>query len=107
MSDERKVMTVRTETQVVDVCFTNYSGHEFRDFFPERDGARGPGWYVFGRNAEKYGTRADGKGAYTMLCARPEVKARKHPHYNISVRRGWRTKAEAQQVADQLNAERK
>lgn len=81
----------------------NYSGHLFGDFHARRDGATGPGWYVYGRNSEKYGTRPDGSGAYVMLCARPDVPPRRHPHYNAPVQRGWRTKAEAQMVADAMN----
>jgi hypothetical protein len=81
----------------------NYSGHTFADFYPRRDPATGPGWYVFGRNTVKYGVLADGTGAYVMLCARPAVTARKHRYYNCDVRRGWYTKREAQQIVDSLN----
>lgn len=83
---------------------TNYSGHTFADFYAERRPGHAPGWFVSGRNSEKYGTHADGKGAYVMLCARPDVKARRHPHFNGAVQRGWRTKREAQAVADRMNA---
>jgi hypothetical protein len=82
---------------------TNYSGHDFRNFFVSRDHS-GPGWYIFGRNSEKYGTLPNGRGAYVKLCARPDVKPRRHPHYNGKVRRGWRLKRDAQAVADRLNS---
>lgn len=83
----------------------NYRGHEFRNFFVAQSPAQGPGWYVFGRNSEKYGTLPNGDGAYVMLCARPDVPPRSHRHYNGQVRRGWHTKREAQAAADQLNRE--
>jgi hypothetical protein len=88
----------------VEIETVNYSGHSFSDFEARQDTSRGPGWFVFGRNAEKYGTRTDGKGAYVMLCARPSVAPRRHQHYNGMVRRGWHTKREAQVVADAMNA---
>lgn len=83
----------------VEVNTENYGGYHFADFFARRDPATGPGWYVYGRNSEKYGTKADGTGIYVMLCARPSVKARRHRHYNCLVRRGWATKGEAEAVA--------
>lgn len=92
-------------TDSVEVETVNYSGHTFGEFYVSRDHGHAPGWFVFGRNAEKYGTHPDGRGAYVMLCARPAVPPRKHPHYNAPVRRGWRTKREAQAVADRLNQE--
>ena len=69
----------------------------FSEFFPRMASETGPGWYVFGRNRHFYG------GDYIKLCARPDVRARRYRHYNGPVRRGWRTKAEAQEVADWLN----
>lgn len=81
----------------------NYSGHVFSDFFVDRAAGLAPGWFVYGRNSEKYGTRPDGRGAYVSLCARPDVKPRRLKHWNGPVQRGWRTKAEAQMVADHMN----
>lgn len=82
----------------------NHEGYVFTDFEARQSKCDGPGWFVFGSNIEKYGIhRASGKGYYIKLCARPDVKARAHPHYNGKVRRGWRTKREAQEVADWLN----
>lgn len=69
----------------------------FAEFFPQRSPHTGPGWYVFGRNRHFYG------GSYIKLCARPDVRARQYRHYNGPVRRGWYTKAEAQEIADWLN----
>ena len=86
-----------------ELVTVNYSGHTFADFYVSRTHSD-PGWFVFGRNSEKYGTRSDCKGAYTMLCARPIVKPRRNSHYNGTVRMGWKTRAEAQAVADKLNA---
>lgn len=69
----------------------------FGNFFAAEDPAVGPGWYVKGRRPE-FG------GNLVMLCARPNVQERKHPHYSCFVRSGWATKAEAQRVADHMNA---
>lgn len=81
----------------------NYSGHAFTEgLHARRDPGTGPGFYVFGRNAEKYGRKPDGSGAYVAMVARPAVKPRRHPHYNCAVRRGWRTKREAEAVARRL-----
>ena len=79
----------------------NYGGYQFDHFYAARDTTRGPGWYVFG--AEKYDRKADGKGAYVMLCARPNMPARKRFGYNGPVKRGWRLKREAMAVAVYLN----
>lgn len=92
-----------TTSEQVEFEPIGYSGHKFSDFYAQQDPTEGPGWYIFGRNSEKYGTNADGKGNYIKLVARPDVKARRHPYYNVKVRRGWHTKAEAQHVADELN----
>ena len=70
-------------------------------FYVARDTTRAPGWYIFG--AEKYGRRPDGKGAYVMLCAWPNMPARKRFRYNGPVKRGWRLKREAMAVAVYLN----
>lgn len=88
----------------VEIETVNYSGHSFSDFYVSKDAGHAPGWFVYGRNSEKYGKRQDGSGAYVMLCARPAVKPRRHPHYNCRVRRGWSTKREAQVIAGRLNA---
>ena len=78
----------------------------FVDFYPRKDPSFGPGWYVFGRNSVKYGVNTDtGKGNYIKLVARPDTPSRKHKHYNCKVARGWKTKRDAQAVADQLNRE--
>jgi hypothetical protein len=74
----------------------DYRGRVFDRFYPARSPSDGPGWYVYGRNPE-YGDNL------VMLCARPDVKHRRHPHYNVQIRRGFHTRREAQQVADQLN----
>lgn len=76
----------------------DYRGRTYSAFFPRRDSGTGPGWYVFGCGAE-YG------GTLRMLCARPDVAARRHPHYNVLVRRGFRTMREAAAVAAAMNAE--
>ena len=81
----------------------NEGGYIFTDFYVCKDHGLSPGWFIFGRNKVKYGIHDDGKGAYVMLCARPSVKPRKHPHYNGKVKRGWHTKKEAQAICDELN----
>lgn len=93
----------QTVSESIDLVTTNYDGHAFDDFFVSRDTSSAPGWFVFGRNSEKYGRRDDGKGAYIMLCARPDVPPRRHQHYNGPVQRGWPRKADAQAIADHLN----
>jgi hypothetical protein len=85
-------MTIESaEVELVD-----YKGRVYRQFHARRDPSHGPGWYVFGRN-EGYGDRL------VMCCARPAVKARRHPHYNGLVRRGWRTMREARAIAEDMN----
>lgn len=79
-----------------EYSLVDYKGRSYADFYVRRAPASGPGWYVFGRNPE-YGN------TLIRLCARPAVKPRAHRHYNVSVRRGWRTRREAQAAADLLN----
>lgn len=81
----------------IAVTTVNYKGDIFDLFHARRDPGMGPGWYVFGRNPS-YGDH------YIMLCARPNVTPRRHPHYNVQVRRGWTTKREAETVAARLAA---
>lgn len=88
----------------VEIQTVNYSGHTFTDYFVAPNRGNAPGWFVYGRNAEKYGKLPDGRGAYVALVARPDVKPHRHPHYNCQVRRGWHTKREAQAIADAMNA---
>ena len=73
----------------------NYRGQLFDRFYPQQE--RGLGWFVHGRNPS-YNDR------YVMLCARPDVPARRRPNRNDIRSRGWRTKREAQAVADMMNA---
>jgi len=80
----------------IDAKTVGFRGGWFNRFYPRTDPGTGPGWYVFGRNPA-YGD------SYVMLCGRPPVKARRHPHYNCQVRRGWKTRREAQLAADIMN----
>lgn len=73
----------------------DYAGRYYDRFYAERDHS-GPGWYIFGRNPQ-YG------GRLIRLIARPNVKPRVHPHYNIKIRRGFRTRREAEMVVEFLN----
>jgi hypothetical protein len=77
----------------------DYAGRVFDRFHARRDSSTGTGWYVFGRNPG-YGDNL------IKLCARPDVPCRRHPHYNNPVQRGFRTRAEAQIVADAMNEQR-
>lgn len=70
-----------------------YDGSLFHDFYVARDPITGPGWFIFGRNKEKYGVSANGKGRYGMLCGYRVHKGARN--YNGQVRHGWRTKREA------------
>lgn len=75
-------MTTSTEIENVD-----YKDRVFSDnITAEREPSAGPGWYIFARNSE----------GICKLIARPNVPARKHPHYTLRVRRGWLTKKEAE-----------
>ena len=88
--------------QPVEFENINYSGHKFDRFEARKgSGSDGPGWFIYGFNDEKYGPKQ-----YVKLVARPDVPPRKHPHYNIRVRAGWKTKAAAQQIADALNVQK-
>lgn len=90
--DPTTLATERFEFHSID-----YKGRAFSGFYAARSPQDGPGWYVFGRNPG-YG------GSLVMLCARPAVAPRKHPHYNCKVRRGFRTRREASGLAQALNA---
>lgn len=70
-----------------------YDGTVFRDFYVRRDPSSGPGWFIFGRDPNKYGVDEQGRGRYIKLCGWRTV--RRHPHYNVPVRHGWRRKADA------------
>jgi len=76
----------------------DYRNRVFSGFYLARAPTRGPGWYIWGRNPE-YG------GRLVRLCGWPDVRPRKHPHYNIRVRRGWLRRSEAQQVLDHVLAQ--
>lgn len=77
-----------------------YDGSIFSDFYVTKC-PNLPGWFIYGRNSQKYGVSADGTGAYVMLCGYRVEK--RHRHYNGKVRHGWRTKAEAEaKLADHL-----
>jgi hypothetical protein len=88
------------------ILFANvsYSGHRFGDYFAAQRETCAPGWFIYGRNSEKYGMHPDGRGIYVMLVAQPDVPPRRRPNYNGTARRGWRTKREAERVAAYLAA---
>lgn len=75
----------------------DHKGRKYREFFADRSGV-GPGWYVYGRCRDAYGPQG-----VIRICARPDVPARTHQHYNPKVRRGWHLLREARAVADELN----
>lgn len=73
----------------------DYKGRRFgAPFKVYREPSQAPGWFVFGTSPE----------GVIRIVARPAVEARKHPHYNIRVRRGFSKKSEADQIAKELNA---
>lgn len=75
-------------TNSIEIENVDYKDRVFSDnITAEREPSTGPGWYIFARNSEE---------CICKLIARPNVSARKHPHYNIEVRRGWLTKKEAE-----------
>lgn len=80
-----------------------YDGNKFYDFHVRKDSSSGPGWFIYGRNSNKYGTLPDGKGAYVMLCG--YQRRGRHRSYNTEVRIGWRTKKDAENaLADYLDS---
>lgn len=81
----------------VIVKTVDYRGRTFDGFYACKSATDGPGFYVFGGNAEY-------NGRLRMLCARPDVKPRRYKYYNGKVQRGWNTKREAQAIADNMNA---
>jgi hypothetical protein len=82
----------------VEFSTIDYRDRVFSNFYIGQSPGTGPGWYIFGRNPE-YG------GRLVRLCGRPSVKARRHPHYNCQVRRGWLKKRDALAVLTSLPAE--
>lgn len=98
--------SARTTIDMTGIKHDNvgYEGSVFDAFYPARDSARGPGWYVFGRNKSKYGTHEDGRGCYVRLCGRPDRPMRRFKAYNGPVNPGWRTKREALAAAEAMNA---
>lgn len=79
-------------------------GLRFTDYYVRKGSASdGPGWFIFGRNSEKYGTLPDGKGAYVANVCQPIGPRRYHPHWNGPVSYGFRTMREAQRICDMLN----
>ena len=72
---------------------TGYDGTQFGDLHVRRDSSSGPGWFIFGRDARKYGVNEKGEGVYVLLCG--YRFRRHHVHYNGPVRHGWRTKRDA------------
>lgn len=86
----------------LDMHYVDYRERMFTQFHVEKSASAGPGWYIWGRHNTEY-RRADDTGGLVCFCGRPNVPYRRHPHYNIKVRSGWKTKADAQLVCDLLN----
>lgn len=99
-------MKVKTDFGAI-VDLVGYGGYVFDEdiFVMEHEVARG--WYVWGRNGEKYGRREDGKGAYISRIAWVDAPDRKYPGRNGLTSRGWRTKREALAIADKIRENRK
>lgn len=87
----------------IDYRPVNYSGHAFTDLEPRKDSTIAPGWFIFGRNAEKYGTLPNGNGAYVALVARPCGHGRKSPNYNGEIAPGYPTRAMALAAIETIN----
>jgi len=81
----------------VHLALFDYTGADYRGqpLHPMRCPGTGPGWYL-------YGVRPGASCTVLHKVARPDVRPRAHPHYNIRVRRGWATKREALAVAQAL-----
>ena len=102
LSDDARRKLQVAHDAVIEVM--DYKGRQYREFEAKRDPGRGPGWYVFGRCIRGVGTDCYG-GGVVMNCARPATKARRHPHYNGQVTRGWWRKRDAEVVARAMSAE--
>lgn len=77
-------MTLKLED--IEIDLVDHKQRRFdTEFFVDTEPSKGPGWYIFGRSAE----------GVIKLVGRPKVPARRHPHYNIAVRRGWLRKGAA------------
>lgn len=87
----------------LDMRYVDYRERFFCEFHVQEGLGNGPGWFIYGRHKTEYRT-PESTGGIVMLCGRPNVPRRAHPHYNIKVRRGWDRKADAQFVCDLLNA---
>lgn len=85
---------------IIDITTVDHRGRWYDRYEATRN-RRGPGWVVdgFGNGAESY------SASIRMQVARPAGRARWHPHWNCAVHSGWKTRREAQAVADRLNAE--
>jgi hypothetical protein len=94
MAQERINATICDQPVIIQL--TGFRGGHFTQHFARRDPGYGPGWYVFGTNPAY-------NGRYTMRTAQPDVPMRRHPHYNVRVQRGWRTKREAARIAAEMN----
>jgi hypothetical protein len=75
-----------------------YDGTLFADFHVRQSSSDGPGWFIFGRDKNKYGVNVEGRGCYVLLCG--FVRCGRARNYNGEVRIGWRTKREAQAALD-------
>lgn len=94
---ELKIEGVKIET-------VGYEGSVFTDYTVERYPSHGPGWYVKGHNKDKYGFNATtGLGNYVKVCAYPDKPKTKAKFYSCLVHKGFRTRKEAQAVADEMN----
>lgn len=95
MSNSRKTIAL-IEGRPIEITSTGFRGGHFTRFFVRKAPGQAPGHFVWGSNPAY-------SGRYTMIVARPDVKARKCPNWNGRVRRGFATYREAKQVANTLN----
>lgn len=81
--------------QGIKIQTSDYKGRVYSDFYAAQDPII-PGWIVMGKG-EEYG------GMLRMISARPDVKERRYKYINGKISRGWRTRREAQAIADAMN----
>jgi hypothetical protein len=81
--------------QGIKIQTSDYKGRVYSDFYPAQDSII-PGWIVMGKG-EEYG------GMLRMICARPDVKERRYKYINGKISRGFRTRREAQAIANAMN----
>lgn len=97
--ESSKVLAIAKDNPIlqgVHIETVDYKGRVYDRFYAAKDDLA-PGWFVWGMNPE-YGDRLRSK------VARPDKPARMFPYRNVRMFAGFKTKRDAQVVADALNS---